>query len=121
MHKKYVILLNSILFVLIGLTIQIVIFDMRVMLVGLAAIIIVLISRFVSLAIPFFLLKTKDKMKFRSLIILTWGGLRGGISIALALSVGHLYLADDILLITYCVVTFSILVQGLTLRRLVKL
>ena len=111
--------LNTILFVLIGLTIHTVVFDGRVILLGLLAIVIVLISRFISVALPYSLLRTSDEHKFKTIKILTWGGLRGGISIALALSVGNLAVADELLLITYCVVIFSIIVQGLTIGKLV--
>ena len=80
----------------------------------------VLLARFVSVSIPISLLKTQRRFSPNVIKILTWGGLRGGISVALALSLPVGQARDIILAITYLIVVFSICVQGLTIGRLVK-
>jgi CPA1 family monovalent cation:H+ antiporter len=112
--------LNAILFVLIGLEILILPFNGNYILLGIIAIPIVLLSRFVSLfpAVSFF--GRFLDFEPRTATIMTWGGLRGGISIALALSLSNEMEKDLFLIITYVVVVFSILVQGLTISKLVK-
>jgi CPA1 family monovalent cation:H+ antiporter len=70
--------------------------------------------------IPSFAIRQKEKINRRTLIILTWGGLRGGISIALALSIYPSFDREIWVTITYVIVCFSILVQGLTIGRLAK-
>ncbi len=111
-------ILNAVLFVLIGLEILILQFNMSYMLAGLAAILIVLAARWVSVGIPISLLRLRREFSPNVVKIMTWGGLRGGISVALALSLPPGTERDLILAITYTVVVFSILVQGLTLKRL---
>ena len=113
--------LNAVLFVLMGLTIQTIVFEWNLFYLGLTAIVIVLISRFVSVALPYMFLKNKDHSKTKTIALLTWGGLRGGISIALVLSLGNVALSEKLLMVTYVVVVFSIIVQGLTIGKLVKL
>ena len=113
-------ILNAVLFVLIGLEILLITFDTQLLVAGGFSIIIVLFARLVSVGIPVFFIT-----KFRELSpgvtkILTWGGLRGGISVALALSLPASPEREIILAITYCVVVFSILVQGLTIGKLIK-
>jgi len=113
-------ILNAVLFVLIGLEILLITFDIQLLVAGGFSIVIVLMARLVSVSIPVFFIT-----KFRELSpgvtrILTWGGLRGGISVALALSLPASPEREIILAITYCVVVFSILVQGLTIGKLIK-
>jgi len=113
-------ILNAVLFVLIGLEILVITFESQLLVAGGLAIVIVLIARFISVGVPVFFIR-----KFRELTpgvtkILTWGGLRGGISVALALSLPASAEREIILAITYCVVVFSILVQGLTIGKLIK-
>jgi len=113
-------ILNAVLFVLIGLEILVITFESQLLVAGGLAIVIVLFARFISVGVPVFFIR-----KFRELTpgvtkILTWGGLRGGISVALALSLPASAEREIILAITYCVVVFSILVQGLTIGKLIK-
>jgi CPA1 family monovalent cation:H+ antiporter len=109
-------ILNALLFVLIGLEVLLVTFTDYYILAGIIAIPIVLFSRFVSIGIPISLLKVFREFSPNAIKILTWGGLRGGISVALALSLPKGDERDIILTMTYAVVVFSILVQGLTLK-----
>lgn len=114
--------LNAILFVLIGLEILVVQFRPTYVLVGLAAILIVLIARAVSVSIPlqWFTALSSRRYHHGALGIMTWGGLRGGIPIALALLIPRGEGFNLILTITYIVVAFSIIVQGLTIKRVVE-
>lgn len=110
--------LNAILFVLIGLELLVLQSNHNIILIAIILIAITLITRFISVYIPSLAISFKEKINRRTLIILTWGGLRGGISIALALSIPN-YLNKDIWVnITYVIVCFSILVQGLTIGKL---
>ncbi|WP_103072589.1 cation:proton antiporter [Aquimarina sediminis] len=111
---------NGILFVLIGLAIHLLKFDPYHLILGCIAILIVLLSRFISVFLPYSLLKHSENSPIKTVTILTWGGLRGGISIALALSLADNPSSEIILYITYVVVLFSIIVQGLTIGKLVK-
>ncbi|MDP5092841.1 MAG: cation:proton antiporter, partial [Polaribacter sp.] len=79
-----------------------------------------LIARYISLLLPIKLYATKLGFAPKTNLIMTWGGLRGGISIALALSLTHDMYRDLFLVITYIVVVFSILIQGLTVGKLIK-
>lgn len=116
--------LNAILFILIGLEVIIIAqdFKMEFLMIAPIAIIIVLFARFIGVSIPIKVMEMLGK-KFedKSIIILTWGGLRGGISVALALSLSDEIPHKDIILAaTYAVVVFSILVQGLTIKSILK-
>jgi CPA1 family monovalent cation:H+ antiporter len=112
-------LFNAILFVLIGLEIVVMNFDGNYILAGLLAIPIVLLSRYIALAPPVALFKQRLEFVPKTNLIMTWGGLRGGISIALALSLTQEMPRDLILTITYIIVVFSIVIQGLTVGGLV--
>lgn len=114
------ILLNTILFVLIGMEILVLAFDGKYILAGLIAIPIILLCRYTSLLLPIGFFKKRLDFVPKTNLIMTWGGLRGGISIALALSLTEAMQRDLFLVITYIVVVFSILVQGLTVGKLVK-
>ncbi|MEX0290715.1 MAG: cation:proton antiporter [Flavobacteriaceae bacterium] len=111
---------NGILFVLIGLALHLLKFNTGFVFLGLFAIVIVLVARFFSVLLPYSLLKHPKESMFKTVTVLTWGGLRGGISIALALSLAEMGTSDLILFVTYTVVLFSILVQGLSIGKLVK-
>ncbi|MDP5157975.1 MAG: sodium:proton antiporter [Flaviramulus sp.] len=114
------ILLNTILFVLIGMEILVLTFETEYVIAGLITIPIVLACRYLSLLLPIGLFKKKLDFVPKTNLIMTWGGLRGGISIALALGLTETMQRDLFLVITYVVVVFSILVQGLTVGKLVK-
>ncbi|MGC7589734.1 cation:proton antiporter [Bisgaard Taxon 46] len=121
--------LNSLLFLLIGLALLLVDFTYQSVILLILAVPVCLAGRYISVWIPF-----KAMQRFRTynpytLKILTWGGLRGGLSLAMALSIpkGTLYLShigmdvrDILLVMTYAVVTFSILVQGTTIEKMIK-
>lgn len=113
-------IMNAILFVLIGLELLVIPFQMSFLYLGLIAILIVILARLLSLFIPSFIFRFKYEFPISTFLIMTWGGLRGGISIALALSLSEGMHRHMIVSMTYIVVLFSILVQGLTLEKLVK-
>ena len=111
---------NGILFVLIGLAVHLLEFNQSYSILGLIATVIVLLSRYISVFIPYSLLKHTESSSNKTVAVLTWGGLRGGISIALALSLSNDLSSDIILYITFVVVLFSIIVQGLSIGAFVK-
>jgi len=113
-------LLNAFLFVLIGLEVLALDVEKHFIIAGLIAIPIVLIARLVSVGTPLLLISIFRKISLFSIVILTWCGLRGGVSIALALSLPESNERHLIVVVTYIVVIFSILVQGLTLKYLVN-
>jgi len=115
--------LNAILFILIGLEIITVFesFQIPFLFVSLIVIILVVGSRWIGVSIPIAFLSLFKNFEKKTALIITWGGLRGGLSVALALN-----LPDDIgegkaliLFLTYVIVLFTILVQGLTLKKIV--
>lgn len=116
--------LNAILFILIGLEIIPILqnFDISYLLIVIIIIIVVVVSRGIGVFLPIKILSIKKSFEKNTALIITWGGLRGGLSIALALnlpdSIGQG--KDLILILTYGVVLFTILVQGLTLKKIVK-
>jgi CPA1 family monovalent cation:H+ antiporter len=113
-------ILNSVLFLLIGLEVLVVTFSPEHFGMALTVIPIVLVARLVAVAIPIGLLRLRASFEEGAIRILTWAGLRGGISVALALSLPNTEYKPAILTMTYAVVVFSILVQGLTVERLVR-
>ena len=112
--------LIAVLFVLMGLEILVLTFTAQYFTAGPLMIPVVLLARFVAVGIPFSLLRPFQAFSPGAVTILTWGGLRGGISIALALSLPAGLEREVILAITYILVLFSIVVQGLTIEKLVK-
>ncbi len=117
-------ILNAVLFVLIGLQILVMPMAGNYLIAGLLAIPIALLCRMIAVGIPVSVMSMKREFTPHAVKILTWGGLRGGISVALALWLGSLLkpelsvTREVILVMTYMVVVFSIVVQGLTVGRL---
>jgi CPA1 family monovalent cation:H+ antiporter len=114
------VLLNTLLFVLIGMEILMLTFDGQFILAGVIAIPIVLACRYISLWGPIKFFQKKLDFVPKTNLIMTWGGLRGGISIALALSLTADMHNELFLVITYIIVAFSIIGQGLTVGPLIK-
>ena len=109
---------NAVLFVLIGLELLIIEWTPKSLAAGLIAIPLVLLARLTAVSFPVSILKLFRDFTPGAIPMLTWGGLRGGISVALALAMPKGPERDLFLTMTYVVVIFSIAVQGLTLRRL---
>jgi CPA1 family monovalent cation:H+ antiporter len=112
-------ILNAILFLLIGLEVLVLRFNASLAWVAVASIPLVLAARLASVSLPVMFLARWNHFVAGTIPVLTWGGLRGGISVALALSIPEVAEKSVILTATYTVVVFTILVQGLSLRRLV--
>ena len=110
-------ILNAILFLVIGLEILVLAFQMNHIIFGIIAIPLTLAVRMLAVSLPAILLRKKANFSKGTIKALTWGGLRGGISLALALSIPKGAERDVLLTATYIVVIFSIAVQGLTLKH----
>ncbi len=113
-------MLNAVLFLLIGIEIIAIPLVGRHLVAGASAIAVVLLARLVSVSVPISFLSRFIRYSLGAIRILTWSGLRGGISVALAMSLPVFPERDLIVICTYVVVLFSILVQGLTVGRLVR-
>ncbi len=109
---------NAILFLLIGFEVLLIPDLRNYWIVGSLSILVVLFARYISIKIPTFIIPFREKFSSGTIIILVWGGLRGGVSIALALSLATNFYRDVIIAATYMVVVFSIIVQGLTIGKL---
>jgi CPA1 family monovalent cation:H+ antiporter len=109
--------LNAVLFLLLGFEMLVIPFRPSWLLLGGATIAVVLVARWLSVWLPIRTLRLRTGFQKNTVGVLTWGGLRGGLSVALALSLPHGMHGDLFLVITYIIVLFSILVQGLTIGR----
>ncbi|QJW91536.1 sodium:proton antiporter [Spirosoma taeanense] len=114
-------ILNALLFVLIGLELLLIDFQSAYWVICIASVLLVLTARFIAIWVPFRLARRWLDLDDKAPIMLTWGGLRGGLSIAMALSIpNELPHKDLIVTITYAVVLFSVIGQGLTMERLIR-
>jgi CPA1 family monovalent cation:H+ antiporter len=109
------VILNAMLFVLIGMEVLLVVFPANTLVVAGVAVAVTLLARLLTVGLPVGLLKRAFNLPRGSWKVLTWGGLRGGISVALALSLPVGSERNTVVALTYCVVVFSILVQGLSI------
>lgn len=114
-------ILNAVLFLLIGFEMLVINKNPVIIVIGAIGIVIVLAARFTSVAIPVSILKRRLKFEPHAITLLSWGGLRGGLSVAMALSLPIDMYRDIFVTITYVIVVFSIIVQGLTIGKLGKL
>jgi len=112
--------LNAVLFVLIGMEVLVLSYQQSYLWAGLLMIPLILLARLVAVGVPVSIMRRYREFSPMAISILTWGGLRGGISVALALSLPPGEVRNVLLTVTYIVVAFSIIVQGLTIGPLVK-
>ena len=113
-------ILNAVLFLMIGFEVFVVAFEFDLLASGMLAIALALLGRFVAVAVPVLMLKPFGNFSAGVITIMTWGGLKGGISVALAWSLPDGEWKPLILTATYVVVVFSIIVKGLTVTRLAE-
>jgi CPA1 family monovalent cation:H+ antiporter len=113
-------ILNAVLFVLIGMEVLLITFTANIFMAAAVAMAVTLMARAMTVGLPVSLLPRVFKLPRGSGWVLTWGGLRGGISVALALSIPTGAERNIVLALTYCIVVFSILGQGLTVGRVVR-
>lgn len=113
-------LLNALLFILIGLEVLVMPFEWSYLIAGVVLVPVVLLARYLSVGVPVLLLKPFRRFTPNVVTLLTWGGLRGGISVAMALSLPPSPQRELIVAVTYIVVIFSVLVQGLSLSKAKK-
>ncbi|HRW29866.1 MAG TPA: sodium:proton antiporter, partial [Emcibacteraceae bacterium] len=112
--------LNAILFMLVGFSLLIVEFNQSALIAGIIMVPALLCIRYMSVFIPVTILQRFRSFSPGTVNILTWGGLRGGLSLAMCLSLPANDLRDFMLLVVYCIVLFSILVQALTIGKLAQ-
>ena len=113
-------ILNSMLFVFIGFYLLALPLDWLEFLAGTIAIVVTLAARYTSIWPVVAILRLKRSIPKNLTLMLTWGGIRGGISLALALTLPPGKIRETIVSMTYIIVAFSILVQGLTIRSVIK-
>lgn len=114
------VILNALLFILIALVLLFIDFKMAHLLLGAASIIIVLLARIIIVYVPHKIMPNLLRLTNKEAKIIVWGGLRGGLSLALVLSLPQSEFKNILLVATYSCVLFSILVQGLTIEKLIK-
>jgi len=114
------VILNAILFVIISFVIVVIDFKVSYLLIGICSIFIVLLSRLMIVFLPKLILPKIIDFTTKETKLIIWGGLRGGLSLALVLSLPHGEPKNILLIATYICVVFSILVQGLTIEKLAR-
>ena len=114
------VILNAILFILIAFVIIVIDFNTKYILVGLVSVLIVLVSRIIIVYLPHYIFPNLLKLTKKEAKIISWGGLRGGLSVALVLSLPDSETKKLLLIATYFCVLFSIIIQGLTIEKLAK-
>ncbi len=122
-HKFWELLdvvLNAILFILIAFVIIVIDFETKYIFVGILSVLIVLISRIIIVYLPHLAIPKLLKLTNKEAKIISWGGLRGGLSLALVLSLPNSETKNILLIATYFCVLFSIIIQGLTIEKLAK-
>jgi CPA1 family monovalent cation:H+ antiporter len=114
-------MLNAFLFVLMGVEILMINIGAKYWSMALAAVILCLLARYISVGIPYLMIRKKSGLPKETPLLMTWGGLRGGLSIAMALSIQKSLPEKDLWLFsTYIIVIFSIIVQALSLTPLLN-
>ncbi|HEY4146181.1 sodium:proton antiporter [Pinirhizobacter sp.] len=113
-------ILNAVLFVLIGMEVIVIAFSLPLLLAILGTILVTVAARLLTVGVPVRILPRFFRLPSGSWRVMTWGGLRGGISVALAFSLAPGPARDTILTLTYGVVVFSVLVQGLTVGTVAR-
>ncbi|MEO6721781.1 MAG: sodium:proton antiporter [Ferruginibacter sp.] len=114
------VILNAVLFILIAFVLIVIDFKTKYIFVGLISVFIVLLSRLIIVYLPHLIFPKLLKLTNKEAKIITWGGLRGGLSLALALSLPNSETKNTLLVATYFCVLFSIIIQGLTIEKLAK-
>ncbi len=114
------VILNAILFILIAIVIMVIDFNSKYIYIGLVSVFIVLIARIIVVYLPHLTFPKLLKLTNKEAKIISWGGLRGGLSLALVLSLPDNQTKDMLLIATYFCVLFSIIIQGLTIEKLAK-
>ncbi len=112
------VILNAVLFILIAFVIIVIDFKTKYIFVGLISVALVLLSRIIVVYLPHLLLPRLLKLTNKEAKIISWGGLRGGLSLALVLSLPNSETKNTLLIATYFCVLFSIIIQGLTIEKL---
>lgn len=115
-------MLNAILFLIMGLQLLVIPFQdiQQFWMVGIVAVVLVLLARLVSIWLPAKLIPFKKKLSKKTIAMLVWGGLRGGVSVAMALSLDASLNRNLFVVITFLVVVFSIFIQGMTISKMAK-
>ncbi len=114
------VILNAVLFILIAFLLIVIDFQAKYILVAIISVFVVLLSRIVIVFLPHYVFPKLLKLTTKEAKIISWGGLRGGLSLALVLSLPNSETKNILLIATYFCVLFSIIIQGLTIERLAK-